>query len=272
MITRRQFLQGGLLATAAVAFPERIFFAAEPEKKSAITLGIQTYTLRKFDLAEAIKIAGEGGITEVEIAGGISWAGKSGRLAEIRAVLKENNVRAISLGGCHGTAEQFEFAKEMGLKFLQGEPPLDTLVEVSKRAEEYGIRFALHNHPKPSTYWDYHENLKRVKDCSPALGFCPDTGHYMRSGFDPLQVIRDFKGRLVSVHLKDLDVVDPEAKNPRFRDTAWGNGKGQVEAILNELMGQGYTGPVIIEYDYIYPDNNVEDVGKCAEFFRKVVG
>ena len=270
MTTRRRFLQAGLLASAAVAFPGRILFGATPEKKPAMTLGLQTYALRKFPLPEILKITREAGIPEVEISGGASWGGKNKEEREqLRALLEANKVRAISLGGCQGTVEQFEFAKEMGMQFLQGEPPLDTLVAVSQRAEEYGVRFALHNHPKASLYWDYQENLKRVKDCAPALGFCPDTGHYMRSGFDPLQVIRDFKGRIVSVHLKDLKVINPGEENPRFQDTAWGTGKGQIEAILNELTDQEYAGPVIIEYDHIYDDGNVEEIRNCAEFFRK---
>lgn len=282
MTTRRHFLQTGLFAAASLAFSGERLFADTERKKTTLSLAIQTYTLRKFDFDEIIKKTREADINEIEIAGGNKWwNGESKRSVSlsseernrVRALLKEYNIRAISLGGSQGTPEDFDFAKEMGLQFLQGEPPLDKLVEVSKRAEEYGVRFALHNHAKPTRYWDYQENLKRVRDCAPALGFCPDTGHYTRSGFDPLQVIRDFKGRLVSVHLKDLDGVNPEADpNVKLRDVAWGTGKGQAKAILKELMKQKFVGPVIIEYDHIYEDGNVSDVKQCAEFFRKVVG
>ncbi|MCL2305190.1 MAG: sugar phosphate isomerase/epimerase [Planctomycetaceae bacterium] len=279
MTTRRQFLQTGLFAATAVSFPGQRLFA-QTAKKAAISLAVQTYTLRQFDFEEGIKKTREAGIDEVEIAGGNTfWGGERKRSValnaeerrRLRSVLDENGVRAISLGGSPGTPEDFDFAKEMGLQFLQGEPPVEKLVEVSRRAEEYNIRFSLHNHAKPTKYWDYQETLKRVQDCSPALGICPDTGHFIRSGFDPLEVIRAFKGRMVSVHLKDLDGTDQEA-TPKPKDVAWGSGKGQVEAVLKELMAQEFTGPVIIEYDHIYPDGNVEDVKKCAEFFWKIVG
>jgi sugar phosphate isomerase/epimerase len=114
-----------------------------------------------------------------------------------------------------------------------------------------------------------------VQDCAPALGICPDTGHFIRSGFDPLEIIRAFKGRMVSIHLKDLNGVNPDGDpeiQKKLRDVAWGTGKGQVEAVLKELTNQGFAGPVIIEYDHIYEDGNVADVKKCAEFFRKTVG
>ena len=277
MTTRRQFLQAGLVAASAVAFSRAKLFAdaAGP----SVSLAVQLWTFRQFDLHDRIVKTREAGIHQVEISGGISKVGEPGKRAvsmtadekkQLRDVLAENRVHAISLGGSQGTPEDFDFAKEMGLQFLQGEPPVEKLVEVSRRAEEYNIRFSLHNHAKPTKYWDYRETLKRVQDCSPALGICPDTGHFIRSGFDPLEVIRAFKGRMVSVHLKDLNGTDQET-TPKPKDVAWGTGKGQVEAILNELMTQKFTGPIIIEYDHIYPDGNVEDVKKCAEFFHKIV-
>ena len=257
MTTRRQFLQTGLLAAATVAFSRPTLFAET--EKPLIRLAIQTWTFRLFDLEEAIQKAAQAGINEVEIAGGTTFGGQqkrtstfdAGEKKRLKAILEENNVRAISLGGCRGLPGEFEFAKEMGLQFLQGEPPLDTLVEVSRRAEEYGIRFALHNHAKPNPYWDYREILKRLDDCSPAMGFCPDTGHNIRSGLDPLEVIRGLKGRLVSVHLKDLNDVNPEARpEVRLHDVPWGTGTGQIEAILNELKDQKFTGPMVIEYEH----------------------
>jgi len=282
MTTRRQFLQTGLVAATVATFPAgAVLLSQTPEKKAAMTLALQTYTLRRFDFDDIIKKTQEIGINEVEIAGGHSFAGESKRSVtlnaeerkHLRSLLTDHDIRAISLGGCQGTSQEFDFAKEMGLQFLQGEPPLEQLVDVSNQAEEYGVHFALHNHAKPTRYWDYQENLKRVKDCAPALGFCPDIGHYIRSGFDPLQVIRDMKGRMVSVHLKDLDGTNPQADpDVKLQDVAWGTGKGQAEAILKELMNQGFTGPVIIKYDHIYNDGNVAEVKKCAEFFRKIIG
>jgi len=290
MTTRRQFLQAGLFTAAAATLSRYSVFAAE---KPAMTLGMQLWTLRKFDYLERIRLTKEAGYDEIEISGGISKQGEPGKRAvalnaeerkEMRNVLADNGVRAISLGGSPGTPEDFDFAKEFGLQFLQGEPPVDKLVEVSKRAAEYGIRFSLHNHAFDSRYWDYRETLKRVQDCSPALGICPDTGHFIRSGFDPVEVIRACKGRMVSIHLKDLNGVlhlkDVEEMEPAerkklqggFKDVAWGTGEGQVEAVLKELMSQGFNGPVILEYDTIYEDGNVADAKQCAEFFRKVVG
>ena len=292
MQTRRQFLQTGFFAAAAVAFSGKTLYSQTAEKKAAITLALQTYTLRQLpaenrpiSFEEGIKITRAAGIDEVEIAGGNFWswtndhkrtvALNAEERKKIQSVLGENGVRAVSLGGSQGSPEDFDFAKELGLQFLQGEPPLEQLVQVSKRAEEYGIRYSLHNHAYPTRYWDYRETLKRVQDCSPALGICPDTGHFIRSGFDPVEVIRACKGRIVSVHLKDLNGTnpgnDPEVRG-QLRDVAWGTGEGQAEAVLKELAAQNFVGPVIIEYDHVYSDGNVAEIKKCAEFFRKIAG
>jgi len=312
MTTRRQFLKAGLFAAAAATLPQQMLFsqtvgaqttAQTTEQKWGITLALQTWTLRQLPaenrpicFEEAVKITRAAGIKEVEIAGGNTWwCGERRRTVSLNAeerqrlrdLLEENGVRAISLGGSQGSVEDFEFAKEMGLQFLQGEPRppggqpfedaavIERLIEVSRRAAEYGIRYSLHNHAYPTLYWDYRETMRRLQDCDPAMGICPDLGHFIRSGFDPVEVIRYCKGRIVSVHLKDLNGVnptnDPDVRRS-LRDVAWGTGYGQVEAVLRELQSQEFVGPVIIEYDHIYPDGNVADVNQCAEFFRKVMG
>ena len=304
MTTRRQFLQAGLATVAAFALPGKMLLAETSPKRAKFTLALQTWTLRNFDFEQAVKITKAAGIDEIEIAGSNNWGwrpegdGRRGRSVDLnaeerrtlRSILNDNGVRAVSLGGAQGTVQDFEFAKEMGMDFLQGEPRhprqqgepwnhqgrlVELLITVSKRAEEYGMRYAVHNHAYDSIYWDYRQNLEWVKDCSPALGFCPDTGHYIRSGFCPVCVVSAFKERLVSVHMKDLsgtNLRNTEEGRRGLRDVAWGTGYGQVEAILKELTDQEFTGPVIIEYDHIYPDGNVGDVNKNAEFFRKFVG
>jgi len=309
MTTRRQFLQAGLAAAAAIAFPGQKLFAQTPTKKPTFTLALQTWTLRDIPngppitFEEAVKITKAAGIDEIEIAGSNTWGwrpegnGRRGRTVDLnaeerrtlRSILDDNGIRAVSLGGSQGTVQDFEFAKEFGMDFLQGEPQhhreqgepwnhqgrmVEVLNTVSRRAEEYGIRYALHNHAYPNRFWDYQQNLEWVKDAAPALGFCPDTGHYIRSGFCPVCVVRAFKERLVSVHLKDLNGTNirrnPEVRD-RLQDVAWGTGYGQVEAVLNELVDQEFTGPVVIEYDRIFPDGNVEQVNLNTEFFRNFI-
>jgi sugar phosphate isomerase/epimerase len=189
----------------------------------------------------------------------------------IKEVLAENSVKAVSLGGSQGTTEDFDFAADMGLLRLQGEPPFEKLVEISERAEKYKVQFTLHNHAKPNKYWNYQETLKRLDGCTSWIGFCPDTGHMIRSGIDPLVAIKALKGRIYEVHLKDLnDLPSEKVQSKDLHDVPWGTGQGQVEAILRELQEQKSSATVIIEYEYDW-DDNLAAVTECAEFFRKIV-
>ena len=249
------------------------------EDRANLKLTLQTWSFRLFDLDEGIRKTRQAGIKNIEIAGGIKLKGENKRASQmtteerkwIKSVLEENDVTAISLGGCQGTPQEFEFANDMGLQYMQGEPPVERLVEVSEMAEKHKIRFTLHNHPKPSRYWNYKETLDRVKNCTSWLGFCPDTGHMIRSGIDPLVAIKELKGKIYSMHLKDLnDVIMSEDEKKDLHDVPWGTGKGQVEAILKELLDQKVQCPVIIEYEYKW-ENNIPEIIECAKFFNSIV-
>jgi len=283
MLPRRNFLKLSSLGLGALALgnlPQESS-AQDSPAKADLKLTVQTWTFRLFDIDEGIRKTRQAGIDYVEIAGGIQVKGQSKRASTLtaderkwlKAVLADNNVTAISLGGCQGTPEEFDFAVEFGLKTLQGEPAFDKLVEVSQRAEEYKVRFVLHNHPAPSKNWLYKDILPRLTGCSPWMGFCPDTGHQMRSGIDPLVAIKELKGRIFSIHLKDLNdygfVNSPNRSH--LHDVPWGTGKGRVEAILRELIAQNVQAPVIIEYEHNW-ENNLAEVTECAKFFHKIVG
>jgi sugar phosphate isomerase/epimerase len=276
---RRTFLKTVSLGTGLFLQGEPIFATTKATTGSGLSLAVQTWTFRLFDLDVGIRKIREAGVHFAEIAGGIQLSGQKKRASamtieerkRIKEVLAENNVQAVSLGGCQGTPEEFDFAAEMGLLRLQGEPPFEKLIEISERAEKYKIQFTLHNHAKPNKYWNYKETLQRLDDCTSWLGFCPDTGHTIRSGLDPLVAVKELKGRIFSIHLKDLnDISTQESPKNNLHDVPWGTGKGQVEAILRELLAQKKDITVIIEYEYDW-ENNLHAVTECVKFFHKIV-
>ena len=48
----------------------------------------------------------------------------------------------------------FEFAKEVGLETISSEPPKDAFDTIQRLCDEYKINLAIHDHPKPSLYWN----------------------------------------------------------------------------------------------------------------------
>jgi sugar phosphate isomerase/epimerase len=129
----------------------------------------------------------------------------------------------------------FEFAADMGFQAIVSEPPQGLLDAIEKLTAEYKIDLALHNHPKPSHYWDPETGLKALAGRSARMGFCCDTGHWCRCGLEPAPVLKRVGSRAKTFHLKDLDAFGV----PGARDVIWGQGKGRIAEILAEVKRQG---------------------------------
>ena len=67
---------------------------------------------------------------------------------------------------------------------------------------------AIHNHPQPSHYWDVDTVLATCKGRSKWIGACADTGHWCRSGLNPVACCKLLEGRLINFHLKDVAEFD----------------------------------------------------------------
>ena len=80
---------------------------------------------------------------------------------------------------------------------------------IDKLCAEFDINLAIHNHPQPSHYWNPDTVLKVCKDRSKRIGACADTGHWLRSGLNPLECLKKLEGRIISLHFKDLEREGP---------------------------------------------------------------
>ena len=243
-------------------------------------LGTQAYTFHKFTLAEAIDKAQALGLTTIELFPGqtLSPDKKDVKFdhhspAEIRAQVKERlkaaGLTAMNYGVVGLPAEEkearsvFEFAKDMGLETIVSEPPADAFDLLDKLTQEYGINVALHNHPRPSKYWDPKVVLKAVQGRNPRIGACADTGHWVRSGVNPMEALKMLEGRIISLHFKDLNEASPGA-----HDVPWGTGISDARGMLAELHRQGFSGVFSIEYEYNWM-NSMPEIAQCVSFFNK---
>ena len=154
-------------------------------------LGIQSYCFRNFQpLSALIDCLKRVGLHYVEI-----WPGhldyKAGRTVARQGLdaLKKAAITIDSYGVVGVDADEkksrelFEFCKMAGLQsFSIGGVNDDAIDLVESLCDEFGINVAIHNHPKPSRYWNPDTVLAACKDRSKRLGSCADTGHWMRSG------------------------------------------------------------------------------------------
>ena len=94
------------------------------------------------------------------------------------------------------------------------------------------------------------------------MGVCADTGHWVRSGYDPVESLKKCAGKIVTLHFKDKDQKDLKAI-----DVPWGTGVSDVKGQLTELLHQKFSGVVLIEYEHWTPQLD-EEIGICVNYFR----
>ena len=245
-------------------------------EKMGWRLGCQAYSFNRFTFYEAVEKTASLGLGYIEAYPGQKLSkdnsppgnfdeGMSESVqAQVKKKLAAAGVRLVNYGvvgmpgdeaGCR---RLFEFAKKMGIETIVSEPDEKVFGILDKLTEEYKINVALHNHPKASHYWNPDIVLKACEGHSKRIGACADTGHWVRSGLDPLECLKKLQGRIISLHFKDLQ---------DSHDVPWGTGASGARAMLAELARQGFRGVFSIEYEYHW-DNSVPEIAKCVEFFN----
>jgi len=111
--------------------------------------------------------------------------------------------------------------------------------------------------------WDPEYILSVVRDRDLRIGATADTGHWLRSGLDPVACLRMLQGCIISMHLKDLN-----KRSSTAHDVPFGTGAADISAILVESKRQGFTGNISIEYEFHWK-NNVPEVARYVSFVRR---
>ncbi len=249
-----------------------------PEEKLGWMLGSQAYTFRLFTFAQALDKIDSAGLRHVEaFPGQPIGAGSKEHLSHnlstegrafVKQLLKDKKISIQAYGVIvPGSEEEWEkvfvFAKDLGIKVINTEPKVEHLDLISKLADQYDIKVAIHNHPDPSYYWNPDVVLKALEGRSSRLGATADVGHWMRSGLDPVESLKKLSGRIYHIHFKDLN----EFNKKNAHDVHWGTGKLGLKNVIEELKRQKYKGMIAAEYEYNW-ENNMNDVKVSAVNFR----
>ena len=243
-------------------------------------LAIHSYTFKNFSINEAIDKAAGLGLIYMSISGNVHLDGTNSistiTLSEtdqqaIKDKLKADGiVNLVNLGVVQLPPDEakcrkvFEFANKFGIDTLVAEPPTASLDIIEKLCKEYRIKVAIHNHPKgESIYWNPDSVLAAIKGRTPLMGACADVGHWMRSGLDPVQCLKQLDGHVICLHFKDLN-----ESAMKGHDVPWGTGIGQTKALMAELKRQNFHGAFCVEYEYNW-NNSVSEISECVKFFNE---
>jgi sugar phosphate isomerase/epimerase len=252
-------------------------------KTGGFAIGCQAWTWNRFSVYEAIEKTAAAGGKVIEFFPGqklspeepdVKWDhnASAATIAKVKAQLEKYHIKAVNYGVVGipkdeaGARKIFEFAKALGLRAVttESDEAIDT---IEKLVKEYDVMVAFHDHPKqpnnPSyRMWDPNYILSLVKDRDKRIGACADTGHWVRSGIKPVDALRILRGRVISSHLKDLNVFEPGG-----HDVPAGTGVSDVPAILKELRKQGFDGNISIEYEHNMA-NSMPEVAQSIGYLR----
>ncbi len=278
-------LRPGVTTAPAAATPltaDEMMQAGERATKAADKLGwrigVQAWTFNRRSFFETIGIVHALGLHYVEGYPGqavdkdkkVKFApGLSTEMCEqVRKRLADADVKLVNFGVTGLSKDEatsrktFDFAKEMGIETIVSEPPEDAFDTLDKLTQEYGINVAIHDHPKPSHYWNPDTVLRVIAGRNPRIGDCADVGHWQRSGVNPVEALAKMKGHIICSHFKDLNRFDDRGAI----DVPWGTGTGNARAMLEELHKQYVKMVFSIEYEH-YSPGLTDEVARSIKWF-----
>jgi sugar phosphate isomerase/epimerase len=240
-------------------------------------LGVQFWTFKNFPFVTALEKADSAGVKFIEAFPGQALGGdfkdtfniymSADSRQRIKQLISSKGMRVVAFGvtGAKDAAEWdklFAFAKDMGFEYINSEPNKAHWGIIDSLSGVYGVKVAIHEHPKPNPYWHPDSVVAAMKG-HPNLYACADLGHWGRSGLDVVECLKKLEGRIIGVHLKDIK----EFNKKDAEDVIVGTGVLKYPEIFAELKRQNFKGMLSIERENNW-DNNMPDVKQTAQYYN----
>jgi sugar phosphate isomerase/epimerase len=264
MLSRRSFLVSAGAGLAAGSFMSHAF----ANHHGKIPLGIQLWTVKSAaekDLEGTLRKVYAAGFREIEFAG---YYGKSP--AEIGKLMRDIGFSLVSTHAGAGDIAKngdkiLADARALGLKYVVASSPgvtpekeklpweermkavdltdwkwnADLFNKFGKQVKDAGLEFGYHNHSAEfkkfngQTAFDYlfantDPNLVKIQ---------LDVGWVTVAGEDPIAILEKYKGRVVSLHVKDVGKRGADGKDPP--SVALGEGVTDWKKVLGKAHASG---------------------------------
>lgn len=253
--SRRRFLQlAGVGAAVSLTGAQQTLGHpghAHEKSKHPFTLGLASYTLRKFSLEETLAMTNKVGLkyvcfksfhlaldsTQAQIADTVSKVKAAGLTLYGGGVIGMKNENQVN--------QAFDYAKAAGMKVIVAAPNHAMLPLIDKKVRQYDIKVAIHNHgPGDKHFPTPAVGYKLIKDLDKRVGLCHDIGHTKRYGCDPLAETEEYSDRLHDVHIKDVSEATAKGHSVEV-----GRGVIDIPGFIRILAKIKYAGIVSFEYE-----------------------
>ena len=271
-LTRRAFMESAAAVAASGALAPSTSVAAPPAGRT-LTLGVASYSTRKFTLDQTLEMAKTLGVTSMTFKDvHIPRTDSPDATRALRAKIEAAGITIMGGGTITlpndpvEIRKNFEYAKAAGFPLIFTSPDPAALDTIEQMAKEYDIKVAIHNHGPEDKWWPRPQDAyAAVKSRDSRLGLCIDVGHTLRTGTDPVAACRECKDRLYDMHVKDLAV-----KTDRDSQVAVGRGLIDFPALFRTLLDIGYQGQVGLEYE-IHEDDPLPGMIESLAYERGVL-
>ncbi len=232
-------------------------------------MGIQSYSLRKFGFEQSLKMTRELGLELVEaFPMHLPYFAPREQWQAMKEMIAETGTRVVAYGVVGFGADErsarvvFEFAQAMGIEVITADPEPASFRYLAGLCEEFKIPIAIHNHG-PNTRYDTIRTVEDAMRGQPEwIGACIDTGHFLRSGENPIEAVKRFGKRVYAVHLKDV--------KGRTQFTLLGKGDLDTIGFLRALKQAGFKRCLALEYEE-NPDDPMPDIRACLQTVQDAI-
>ena len=280
-ISRRDLLRAGALGAASLILAGDAALAQDPPRRrqrpgqargpyAPFRMGIQSYSLRGFKVDEALEKTKQLGLRFWEAyPAHIPQTDDPAKIKEMLDKLRSANVRLRAWGVVGFDADEaktrkvLDFAKAMNIPVISADPSPEAFAVLDKALDAYPETFiAIHNHGPGHRYDKIADVTKAIQGHHERIGACVDTGHFLRSGEDPVAAVKAFGKRTYGVHLKDV--------KGKTQFTEVGKGDLKVADLLKELRSLEYRQIISLEYEE-HPENPVSYIEESLAATREAV-
>jgi inosose dehydratase len=127
------------------------------------------------------------------------------------------------------------------------------LTGIGQRAADLGITVGYHNHM--GNLGQSPDEVTQVLDAADPsyVRFQLDTAHYEQAGGDPAAAVRQWRDRLLFLHVKDVQSPAPGRDPSSYHFVELGRGRVDLPGVFRALEEVGFEGWAVVELDSV-PD------------------